>query len=276
MQDKALLALFGLKYNPFLPNIPADSLWRHPDLDNFMFRIENMVMDGGFALVCGEAGLGKSKNLQMVAHRLGRIEDVTIGVMERPQSSLSDFYREMGALFGVTLTPANRYGGFKALRQRWQEHIKKTLFRPVLLVDEAQEMAPYCLNELRLLANAHFDSQCLMTIVLCGDTRLPEKFRASELVSLGSRIRHRLLLEPYSKELLRNYLEHALREAGAAHLMSQPLISTLVDHASGNLRVLNTMAAELLAAGAQRELTQLDDKLFLETFARQSRKVRAS
>jgi len=276
MQDKNLLALFGLKYNPFLPNIPVDSLWRHPDLDNFMFRIENMVIDGGFALVCGEAGLGKSKNLQMVAHRLGRVEDVTIGVMERPQSSLSDFYREMGVLFGVTLTPANRYGGFKALRQRWQEHIKKTLFRPVLLVDEAQEMAPCCLNELRLLVNAHFDSQCLMTIVLCGDMRLPERFRASELVSLGSRIRHRLLLEPYSKELLRNYLEHALHEAGAAHLMSQPLISTLIDHASGNLRVLNTMAAELLAAGAQRELTQLDDKLFLETFARQSRKVRTS
>lgn len=276
MQDKNLLALFGLKYNPFLPNIPVDSLWRHPDLDSFMFRIENMVMDGGFALVCGEAGLGKSKNLQMVAHRLGRVEDVTIGVMERPQSSLSDFYREMGALFGVTLTPANRYGGFKALRQRWQEHIKKTLFRPVLLIDEAQEMAPYCLNELRLLANAHFDSQCLMTIVLCGDMRLPERFRASELVSLGSRIRHRLLLEPYNKEVLRNYLEHALHEAGAAHLMSQSLISTLIDHASGNLRVLNTMAAELLAAGAQRELTQLDDKLFLETFARQPRKVRAS
>lgn len=276
MQNKNLLALFGLKHNPFLPNIPADSLWRHPGLDDFMFRIENMVMDGGFALICGEPGLGKSKNLQMVAQRLGRVDDVVIGVMERPQSSLSDFYREMGTLFGVNLSPANRYGGFKALRQRWQEHIRKTLQRPVLLIDEAQEMAPYCLNELRLLVNAHFDSQCLMTIVLCGDLRLPERFRASELVSLGSRIRHRLMLEPYSKEMLRNYLEHALLEAGAAHLMSRPLVATLVDHASGNLRVLNTMAAELLAAGAQKQLTQLDEKLFLETFARQPRKVRAS
>lgn len=127
-----------------------------------------------------------------------------------------------------------------------------------------------------ILVNAHFDSQCLMTIVLCGDLRLPERFRASELVSLGSRIRHRLMLEPYSKEMLRNYLEHALLEAGAAHLMSRPLVATLVDHASGNLRVLNTMAAELLAAGAQKQLTQLDEKLFLETFARQPRKVRAS
>lgn len=276
MKDKNLLALFGLKHHPFLPNIPVESLWRHPDLDSFMFRIENLVMDGGFALICGESGLGKSKNLQMLADRLGRVDDVVIGIMERPQSNLGDFYREMGALFGVNLSPANRYGGFKTLRQRWQEHIKKTLLRPVLLVDEAQEMAPACLNELRLLANAHFDSQCLVTIILCGDMRLPERFRTSELVSLGSRIRHRMVLAPYSKEMLRNYLEHALKEAGAAHLMNQPLVNTLVDHASGNLRVLNTMAAELLAAAAQQQLTQLDEKLFMETFARQTRKARAN
>ena len=71
--------------------------------------------------------------------------------MERPQSSLSDFYREMGTLFGVNLSPSNRYGGFTALRERWKNHIKSTLFRPVLLVDEAQEMLTPCLNEIRLL-----------------------------------------------------------------------------------------------------------------------------
>ncbi len=272
MKDKNLLALFGLKYNPFLPNIPVEALWPSPDMDNFLFRIENLIMDGGFALICGEPGLGKSKNLQMLAHRLSRLDDVAIGIMERPQSSVSDFYREMGDLFTVNLSPSNRYGGFKALRQRWHEHIQKTLLRPVLLIDEAQEMLTTCLNELRLLTNAHFDSQCLVTIVLCGDMRLPERFRASELVSLGSRIRHRMILEPYPKEILRSYLEHSLQEAGASHLMSQPLLSTLVDHASGNLRVLNMMAAELLTAGAQRELTQLDEKLFLEIYARSPRK----
>ncbi|OEU53998.1 MAG: general secretion pathway protein GspA [Desulfuromonadales bacterium C00003096] len=268
MNDKQLLALFGLKWNPFLPNIPVEALWSPPGMDNFIFRIENLVMDGGFALICGEPGLGKSKNLQILSHRLGRLEDVVVGVMERPQSSLSDLYREMGHLFGVNLSPANRYGGFKALRERWQEHIKSTLFRPVLLVDEAQEMVTCCLNELRLLGSADFDSRCLLTVVLSGDLRLPERFRSSALVSLGSRMRLRMMLEPYSKDVLHNYMKHALQEAGAPHLMSQTLVETLVDHASGNLRLLNTMAADLLDAGAQKELTQLDEKLFLEIFSR--------
>jgi type II secretory pathway predicted ATPase ExeA len=272
MNNKQLLALFGLKWNPFLPNIPVESLWPAPEMDTFLFRIENLVMDGGFALMCGEAGLGKSKSLQFLAHRLERLDNVIVGVMERPQSNLGDFYREMGDLFGVNLSPANRYGGFKALRQRWQEHIKSTLFRPVLLIDEAQEMMTCSLNELRLLGSAQFDSECLLTVVLCGDVRLPERFRSNALVALGSRIRFRRLLEPYEKQDLQNYLEHCLEQAGAPQLMSRALMGTLVEHAAGNLRLLNIMAAELLTVGAQKELSQLDEKLFLEIYSRNPRK----
>jgi len=268
MNDKKLLALYGLKWNPFLPNIPVEALWPPPGIDSFFFRVENLVMDGGFALICGEPGLGKSKNLQMLEHRLKRIGDVVVGVMERPQSSLNDFYREMGALFGVNLSPANRYGGFKALRERWKNHIKNTLFRPVLLIDEAQEMLTPCLNEIRLLGSDKFDSQCLLSSVLCGDMRLPERFRNTALVSLGSRMRVRMALQPHGRDDLLDYLEYALSQAGAPHLMTKTLMETLADHAAGNLRVLNTMAAEMLLEGASKEIAQLDEKLFLVMFSR--------
>lgn len=270
MNNKELLALYGLKYNPFLANIPVEALWAPPELDNFSFRLENLVMDGGFALISGEPGLGKSKSLQLLANRLERLDDVVVGVMQRPQSSLNDFYREMGSMFGVNLSPANRYGGFTALRERWTEHIKSTLFRPVLLIDEAQEMITCSMNELRMLGSAHFDSQCLLTTVMCGDERLPERFRSSALVALGSRIQFRMMLEPYRPPELLSYLEHALKQAGAPHLMSQPLKETLVGHAAGNIRLLNNMAAELLAEGARKNVTQLDEKLFLEVFSRNS------
>ncbi|MBW2209309.1 MAG: general secretion pathway protein GspA, partial [Deltaproteobacteria bacterium] len=84
MNDKKLLAMYGLKWNPFLPNIPVEALWSPPEIDSFFFRVENLVMDGCFALICGEPGLGKSKDLQMLEHRLKSIGDVVVGVMERP------------------------------------------------------------------------------------------------------------------------------------------------------------------------------------------------
>src|SRR5690606_8489760 len=126
----------------------------------------------------GAVGAGKSKALQALAVRLGRMPDLTVGVMERPQSAVGDLYRELGRLFGVDLSPANRYGGFRALRERWEAHVQQHLLHPVLLVDEAQEMPATCLNELRLLGSVQFDSRCLLTTVLCGDERLPERFRA--------------------------------------------------------------------------------------------------
>jgi hypothetical protein len=49
--------------------------------------------------------------------------------------------------------------------------------------------------------------------------------------------------------------------------MTPQLRHTLCDHAAGNYRILTTMAAELLAVGAQRELPQLDEKLYLDVFA---------
>lgn len=70
---------------------------------------------------------------------------------------------------------------------------------------------------------------------------------------------------------------HALQRAGAPKLMSAELVATLCDHAQGNLRALMNMAGELLSIAAQRELPQLDEKLFLEVFAvPQSGQVKAA
>ena len=267
MNDTDIRSLYGLKYNPFLPDLPPEALYKLPETKRFLLRIQHMATQGGFALITGEPGLGKSKALQQIAQQLEEIPDLTVGVMQRPQSKLGDFYRELGELFGVGLTPANRYGGFKALRNRWKTHCQSTLLRPVLLIDEAQQASAECLTELRLLQSHHFDSQSLLFTVLCGDNRLPEKFRSAELLPLGSRIGPRLVLLPLSPEQLKDYLNFALDQAGNGQLMTPELIHALTTHAANNLRVLNQMAAELLAAAAERNLTRIDESLFLKLFS---------
>jgi general secretion pathway protein A len=266
--NQRLLALYGLKWNPFSPELPTEAIYVPAKLENFCWRIEHaQIREGGFAMIHGDPGTGKSVALRLLAERLARIPEVTVGVINHPQSSLADLYRELGDIFAVPLRPHNRWGGFKSLRERWLAHLETSRGRAVLLIDEAQEMSPAALCELRLMASARFDSQPLLCVVLAGDARLIDKLRREELIPLGSRIRTRLATEHASREELLAGLNHLLAGAGNASLMTPALRHTLCDHAAGNYRILTTMAAELLAAATQRELPQLDEKLYLEVFA---------
>ena len=128
-----LLSLYGLKFNPFRPDVPIDALYTSPQIDSFLRRVELGVADGGFAMITGEPGTGKSVALRLLAERLRALPDVLVGTLEHPQSRTMDFYRELGDLFGVPLGAHNRWAGFKALRSRWAEHITSTRCRPCLL-----------------------------------------------------------------------------------------------------------------------------------------------
>jgi len=265
--NKTLLAVYGLKWNPFCTELPAEALYLPPRLADFFWRIENVhVREGGFALITGDPGTGKSVVLRALAERIERIPDLTVGVLNHPRSNLADFYRELGDVFGVALRPHNRWAGFKALRERWLTHLESTRLRGILLIDEAQEMSTATLSELRLMASSRFDSKPLLAVVLAGDARLTEALKHEDLLPLGSRIRCRLALDYAGRDELAACLDHLLTSAGNATLMSPTLKQTLCDHSGGNFRVLTNLAAQLLAVGAQRQLPQLDEKLYFEVF----------
>jgi general secretion pathway protein A len=266
MNAKRMLSLYGLKWNPFSPELPNEGLLVTPKTEHFAWRVEQLVQEGGFALITGESGTGKSVALRIVAGRLHAMRDVVVGAIERPQSKGSDFYRELGDIFAVKLTPSNRWGGFKALRERWKAYVASSRIRPVLLIDEAQEMPGQVLAELRILSSTDFDATSLLTVVLSGDGRLLELLRQEYLVPLGSRIRTRLVTEAASRDELLELLSHALSKAGNAALMTAELKDTLVDHSAGNYRLLMNLAGELLAHGMANDIKQLDEKAYLEVF----------
>ena len=264
--NKKLLGLYGLKFNPFSPQVPAEALFVFPPVESFCWRIEQQIGEGGFALALGDPGTGKSAALRILCQRLHGGRELTVGLLSRPQANLADFYRELGHLFGVPLSPHNRWNSAKALREKWLAHIDGSLYRPVLLVDEAQEMNASVLCELRLLSSAELDSRAILTIILCGDQRLASRLEDLELLPIASRVRSRLLLDAWTPKQLQECLNHLLKAAGNPRLLTPSLIVTLCEHAAGNLRLLMNMANDLLASASHQEREQIDEKLFFEVF----------
>jgi type II secretory pathway predicted ATPase ExeA len=270
--NKQLISRFGIKFNPFRPGIPIEAILPSPAVEAFCRRVEFSIGDGGFVMVTGEPGTGKSIVLRQLAHQLEKQRDVIVGTIDHPQSQVTDFYRELGDQFGVKFVGHNRWDGFKSLRLKWSDHISSSMTRPIIIIDEAQEMLSTVFNELRILSSKNFDSEHLLCVVFAGDHRLPSRLRHPDLLPLDSRIRRRLQLEPALPAELLNCLEHVLETAGNPALMTSELKMAISDHANGNYRVMMNMGDELLAAAAEQGNSVLDEKLFLEVFTPPKRK----
>src|SRR5690606_40571672 len=109
--NKKLLSLYGLKWNPFSTDLPGEALMSTAKIDSFCWRIEQShVREGGFALITGDPGTGKSVALRILAGRLERLGEVTVGALQHPQSNVADLYRVMGELVGVKRSEEPRGG----------------------------------------------------------------------------------------------------------------------------------------------------------------------
>ena len=109
--NQKLLALYGLKWNPFAPELPIEAIHIPPRIENFCWRIAHaQIREGGFAMIHGDPGTRKSVALRLLAERLARLSDVTVGASNHPQSSLVDFYRELGDIFAVPLNSGSSIG----------------------------------------------------------------------------------------------------------------------------------------------------------------------
>jgi len=128
-------------------------------------------------------------------------------------------------------------------------------------------MNPAVFSELRLLASADLDSRSILTIILAGDHRLLSRLEEPDFLPIASRIRSRLRLETHSPRQLQDCLTHLLKAAGNPKLLTPSLLTTLCEHAAGNLRLLMNLANDLLAAACHQERELLDEKLYFEIFA---------
>jgi len=209
-------SFFGLNEKPF--SITPDPRYlfmseRHGEA--LAHLVYGVTESGGFMQLTGEVGTGKTTLVRtLLLNRMPANADVA--VVLNPQLSAREFLITICEEIGIAV-PADR-SSIKALIDTLNHHLLDAHSdgrRTILVVDEAQNLAPDVLEEVRLLTNLETAKQKLLQIVLIGQPELRDLLARNDLRQLAQRITGRYHLEPLSRDETAQYVDHRLKVAGA-------------------------------------------------------------
>jgi len=204
---------FGLKESPFNVNPDPKYLFltRHTQeaLACLTYGVEARK---GFILLTGEVGTGKTTLINKLLEWLNQ-ERVSTAFVFNPRLSVTQFFDFMMTDFGIPCDTQMKSQVLIKLNQ-WLIERYRAGERAVLIVDEAQNLSPQMLEEIRLLTNLETSTDKLLQIVLAGQPELEQKLNQPQLRQLRQRITLRAKTRPLTLEETRGYLAERLRIAG--------------------------------------------------------------
>ena len=205
----------------------------------------------GFILLTGEVGTGKTTLCRALLRSLD--DDTEIALILNPNMSAVELLQAVNHEFGLPGAAESR----KALVDELNRHLlarraaEKNL---VLLVDEAQNLPPSVLEELRLLSNLETEKEKLLQIVLIGQPELKELLRRPELRQLDQRMSVRYHLSPLDQRETGDYIDHRLGVASESPgaRFSRAAVRGIYGFSRGAPRLINVVADRALLAGFTR------------------------
>lgn len=214
----------------------------------------------GFVVITGEVGSGKTTLIETFLKELD--QDVVIAQINQTQMSALEFLQSVLAQFGYQPFRMRKAELLATLNQFLIEQY--TANRKVLLVvDEAQNLSPRVLEEVRMLSGVETTKDKVLRIILAGQPELNQKLDAPELVQLAQRVRLRFHLTALSREEMEAYITHRLEVAGAQgrEIFSRDCHDVIYRYTGGTPRLVNTLCdtAMMAAYAAERDHVSLDD-----------------
>jgi general secretion pathway protein A len=242
------LSFFGLNEKPFAITPDPRYLYlseRHAEaLAHLLYGINEA---GGFVQLTGEVGTGKTTIVRSLLAQTPK--NAEIALILNPKMTAPEFLLTICEELGIGV-PDSALGSLKDLVDILSEYLLRAHaagHRVVLVVDEAQNLSPQVLEQVRLLTNLETNTQKLLQIILIGQPELRELLSRNELRQLAQRVTGRYHLNPLSHDETTAYVRHRLRVAGAtSDIFAPPALNAVFSLSQGVPRVINVICDRAL------------------------------
>ena len=254
---------FGLREKPF--SITPDPRYlfmseRHGEA--LAHLVYGVTESGGFIQLTGEVGTGKTTLVRtLLLNRMPKNADVA--VVLNPQLSVLEFLATICEELHIDVT--HNRGSIKAQTDALNLHLLDAHSagrRTILIVDEAQNLSPAVLEQVRLLTNLETAKQKLLQIILIGQPELRELLARNDLRQLAQRITGRYHLEPLTREETAQYIEHRLKVAGAlGEVFDSGAKKSVFRFSQGVPRLINVICDRALLGAYSEESRRVSRRL---------------
>jgi len=242
------LTFFGLNEKPFAITPDPRYLYlseRHAEaLAHLLYGVNEA---GGFVQLTGEVGTGKTTIVRSLLAQTPK--NAEIALILNPKMTAPEFLLTICEELGIGV-PDSALDSRKDLVDILSRYLLRAHAggqRVVLVVDEAQNLSPEVLEQVRLLTNLETNTQKLLQIILIGQPELRELLARNELRQLAQRITGRYHLNPLSHDETNAYVRHRLRVAGAtSDIFSPGALNAVFRLSQGVPRVINVICDRAL------------------------------
>ncbi len=241
---------YGLTSKPFQLNPDPSFYYASKQHRRAMAYLEyGLSQNEGFIVVTGEVGAGKTTIVRGLLNDLDQTK-VVAGQLVTTQLGAEDTLRMVAAAFGVPTKNAGKSDMLLSL-EAYLIDVTRQGKRCLLVVDEAQNLTPRAVEELRMLSNFQFGTQALLQSFLIGQPEFRKIMQSQEMLQLRQRVIAACHIGPMDREETQAYIEHRLRCAGSTGLprFDSEAFDAIFQASGGVPRRINAHCDRLLLSG---------------------------
>ena len=256
---------YGLSTNPFdKHSISEKEAFYSNDHKQATGRLSYLKNIRGIGLFTSRPGLGKTFALRCFAKTLDR-NLYELAYICLSTVSITEFYRQFCTALGID-APFGKPAMFKSIQDRLFYLFKEKRRPFILILDEAHELSPVILKDLKMILNHDFDSTVCFTIILAGEPHLNRTLEKPIHEALRQRIAIHYTFAGLSDAETEGYVLHKLNIAGAAKsILGDGTLPAIIGYARGCPRLIDNLMNEALMLGAQLEKTIIDTEIIMAT-----------